>query len=95
MNHPQRRASDRKRFWKRWQTIVGTILSTLALIGIIWAKAIQPEINGMIDKKQEPIYDALEYNNCLHMAFMTEEQLAKATQLYKQSRLCRGKLGKK
>jgi hypothetical protein len=29
------------------------------------------------------------------MAFMTEEQLAKATQLYKQSRLCRGKLGKK
>ena len=89
-----RRCTDKKKFLNKWQMIVVSVLSTSALVGLIWAKAIAPEIDSMIDKKQEPIYDALEYNNCLHMAFMTQEQIDKATVLYKQSRLCKGK-GKK
>ena len=34
----------KKSFWSKWQTITGALVATCVLVGIVWAKAIRPEI---------------------------------------------------
>lgn len=79
-----------KSWLDRYRTTLEAVLATLALVGILYAQVVVPHFDKLIEEKEKPIYDALEYNNCLHMAFMTQEQLDRAAELYKQSQLMKG-----
>jgi hypothetical protein len=56
------------------------------LVGLVWGTVVVPSINDLIDKKQVPILDVLEYQNCLMMATMNDSTMKKAEYLYKISK---------
>jgi hypothetical protein len=85
--------------WHVVLLIVGTVAGMLyATTVFTWDHFAKPEVKCMIDQKVDPIVDkindALEYNNCLHMSSMSDEQLKKADELYKQCRLAKGMRGR-
>jgi hypothetical protein len=81
-----------------WHKIAGAILTFAAVASLAWANLAEPRVDKKIDAKLNPFMErvdqALEYNNCLHMASMTPEQIAKTNELYKQCRLAKGMKGK-
>ena len=77
-----------------WHTIGGIIIAASTIAGLAWANLAEPRIDKKIDVKLTPFMErvdrALEYNNCLHMASMSDEQLKNANKLYHDCQLSRG-----
>lgn len=86
----KRRLSDDLNWWERYGAVVGAILATAGLIGIVMASFLDPHVNELIDKKQQPIFEAIKFNQACHKAMMTDEQIKKAQQYYEFDRQSRG-----
>ena len=81
-----------------WHTVGGIIIAAATIAGLAWANLAEPRVDKKIDAKLNPFMEqvnmALEYNNCLHMSSMSDDQLKKADELYKQCILAKGMKGR-
>jgi hypothetical protein len=84
--------------WNTWHTVASAAGTISIIVTFAWANLAEPRIDKKIDTKLAPFMDqvnkALEYNNCLHMSSMSDEQLKKADELYKQCILAKGMKGR-
>jgi hypothetical protein len=74
----------------RWQRVIAVILSTAAVVGLLWANLAEPRIDSKINACVRPLHDAIEYQNFLMMSTMTDSAIERAERLYMSSRKGRG-----
>jgi cytochrome c biogenesis protein CcdA len=64
--------------------VVATIMSGIVTFG--WCKLALPEVDKRISEKQQPIIDALEFQNFLMMETMPDTAVIQAEQKYTASK---------
>lgn len=94
MNHRTYKLPILPKKFEAWHKIVLGLLAAASILSLAWGNLAEPRVEKMIcgytNPKFTEINDALEYNNCLHMVMMSDSQLARAEQLYKQCKRSTG-----
>ena len=70
----------------RWQRVIALILSTAAVVGLLWANLAEPRIDSKIKTCVNPLCEAIEYQNFLMMSNMSDSAIERAERLYISSR---------
>jgi len=80
MTSYKRRATDRFSISRACKLLI----LVAGALGVIWAAA-TPYIDMRMDKKLNPVHDALVYQSCLIMSVMDSTQISRAEWLYKNA----------
>ena len=78
-------ATNKKRWTDNlawWQTALGLILTACTVAGVAWAVLAEPRIDCRIDRKVDPVKDAVMYQNCLIMQRYSADEIAAADRMY-------------
>lgn len=62
--------------------VLGIIIASSVIIGMLWAKIILPEIDKRIEPEVAPLRNSIQYNSFMLQELSTVEQIDRATKRY-------------